>query len=143
MIEDIEESVLRSRLACQLLDIVDEQYVDRLVEMDEIRNLALFVRCLELGLKLVHRDVKYLQFRMALPHFVSDGLHDVGLAQARVAPNVERIERCVARGDGDGHTSRTCQPVAFAFDERVECQTCIELRVDDDFFDTRNDERIL
>ena len=82
MVEDVEERVLRTRLARQLLNVVDDQHVDHLVEVDEVGNLAVLVGRLELRLKLVHRDVQHLQFGMALPHLVADGLHDVGFAQS-------------------------------------------------------------
>ena len=79
-LEDVEEDVLRTRLSGQLLDVVDDQHVDHLVEVDEIGDFAVLVGRLELRLKLVHRDVQHLQLRMALPHLVADGLHDVGFA---------------------------------------------------------------
>ena len=104
----------------RLLDVVDNQYVDHLVEMDEIRNFAVLVGGLELRLELVHRNVKHLQFGMALPHFVADRLHDVGLAQSGVAVYIQRVERRMARIDRDGHTRRTGQAVALPFDEGCE-----------------------
>ena len=82
VVEDVEERVLRTRLARQLLNVVDDQHVDHLVEVDEIGDFAVLVGRLELRLKLVHRDVQHLQFGMALPHLVADGLHDVGFAQS-------------------------------------------------------------
>ncbi len=142
MVEDIEKRILRSRLTCQLLNVVDEQHVDHLIKMDEIGDFALFISGLELRLEFVHRDIEHAQFGMTLPNFVSDGLHDVGFAQSRIAPDIERVERRVARIDGDGHAGGTGQPVAFALDEGIERQIRIELRIDDDFLDPRDDERI-
>ena len=84
VVEYVEEGVLRSRLARQFLDVVDDQYVDHLVEMDEVGYFAVFVGRLELGLELVHRYIEHLQFRMALAYFMTYGLYDVGLAQSRV-----------------------------------------------------------
>lgn len=110
--------------------------------MDEIRNFAVLVGGLELRLELVHRDVKHLQFGVALPHFVADRLHDVGLAQSGVAVYIQRVERRMARIDRDGHTRRTGQAVALPFDEGCERVVRVELRVDDDLLETRNDERI-
>ena len=54
MVEDVEERILRARLPGQFLDVVDDQYVDHLVEMDEIGDFAVLVRGLELRLEFVH-----------------------------------------------------------------------------------------
>ena len=120
VVEYVEEGVLGAGFSRELLDVVDNQYVDHLVEMDEIRNFAVLVGGLELRLELVHRDVKHLQFGVALPHFVADRLHDVGLAQSGVTVYIQRVERRMARIDRDGHTRRTGQAVALPFDEGCE-----------------------
>ena len=84
VVEYVEEGVLRSRLARQFLDVVDDQYVDHLVEMDEVGDFAVLVGRLELRLELVHRHVEHLQFGVPLPYFVADGLGHVGFAQTRI-----------------------------------------------------------
>ena len=84
MVEDVEERILRARLPGQFLDVVDDQYVDHLVEMDEIGDFAVLVCGLELRLEFVHRDIQHLQLGMALAYLVADGLYDVRLAQSRI-----------------------------------------------------------
>ena len=84
MVEDVEERVLRSGLARQLLDVVDDEHVDHLVEMDEVGNLAVLVGRLELGLELVHRDVEHLQLGMAQADLMAYRLGDMGLSETGV-----------------------------------------------------------
>ena len=84
MVEDVEEGILCARLSGQLLDIVDDQYIDHLVEVDEIGDLTTLVGSLELGLEFVHRNVEHIELRMALTNLVADGLYDVRLTQSRI-----------------------------------------------------------
>ena len=142
MIEDVEEGVLRTRLAGKLLYIVDYQHVYHLIEVYEIGYLAVFVCRLELCLKLVHRYVEHLQLGVALSDLVAYGLHDMGLAQSRISIYIKRVESVAARRDGHGHAGRACQTVAFALDMVIEGVVGIELRVDENLAQARYYERI-
>ena len=144
MAEDVEECVLRSGLARQLLYVVDKQHVDHLIEVDEVGDRAVLHCGLILRLKLVHRDVEHLQIGMTLTDFVTYGLYDVGFAQTRIAIYVQRVERgVVARVYCHRHAGRAGQTVAFTLDEVVERVARVELRVDDYLaWYARNCERI-
>ena len=81
VVEDVEEYILCTCLTRKLLDVVDNQYIDHLIEVDEVGNLTILVGCLELSLELVHRDIQHLQLGVALTHLVTDSLGDVCLTQ--------------------------------------------------------------
>ena len=85
-----------------------------------------------LCLELVHRHIQHLQVGVTLFDLHADGLGHMGLAQARVAEDVERVVGRMSWIDGDGHAGRTGQPVAVAFDECVERVVRVQLRIDDD-----------
>ena len=57
MVEYMEKSVLRSRLACQLVNIVQYQYIYQLIEMQKIVDLILSYGFGKLCLKKIGRYI--------------------------------------------------------------------------------------
>ena len=57
VVEDMEERVLRTFQSCEILDIIDDEHIHRLIEIEEIRYPVLLPCVLELQLKGVRRYV--------------------------------------------------------------------------------------
>ena len=130
VVEDIKEGVLRTCLTRKLLDVINDKNIDHLIEVDEVGNLAILVRCLELRLELIHRDVQHLKLRMTLTHLVTYGLHDMSLTKTRITIDIQRVEGVVTRRYRDSHTRRASQTVTLTLDMVVEGIVRVELRIE-------------
>ena len=118
-VEGVEELLLRAFLALQELDVVDEQHVDVAVAALE-GDLAVVAQGVdEVVGELLGGHVAHAHPREQPLRVVADGVQQVGLAQAGVAPDEQRVVRPRGRlGDGDGRG--VAEPVRRADDERVE-----------------------
>ena len=87
----MEELFLCAFFAFEELHIVDEQQVDFTEAATEVAHLSGLNRADELVGELLGAHVGEAQRRGAAHEFVRDALHQVRLAQPRVAVNEERV----------------------------------------------------
>ena len=59
MVEYVEECVLRFGNACKFLNIVNNQYVNSLVEVDKVVSRVVTYRVCILHLKQMRRNIQY------------------------------------------------------------------------------------
>ena len=143
VVEDVEKHILCAGFPRKELNVVDDEHINHLVEVDEIRAVVVLVGRHILGRKLFGLHVKHGLLRVQTFGFQSDGVAEVGLSQTSAAIDDQGVERALSRVFGHFKAGGTRQAVAFAFDEVVEGVVFVELRVDLQLFQSRNDEGIL
>ncbi|MNS72214.1 hypothetical protein D3C72_1056160 [compost metagenome] len=113
----MEELFLGAVLACEELDVIDQQRVDLLELALELIH-GLFLQGPDHGAEeLLRTQVQHLRARIGLTHRVAGGEHQVGLAQAGAPVQQQRIVRAVARLLRRLECCGQTQLVAAAFDE--------------------------
>jgi hypothetical protein len=90
-VEGVEKFLLRTVLARQELDVVDQQHVDLTVALAKLLQLAVLDRADVVVGELLRRDVENLEVLSVLLDEMPDRLHQVGLAQADAAMQEKRI----------------------------------------------------
>ena len=120
-VERVEEFLLRGVFAGDELDVVHQQNVGLAVLFVKLAHGALANRVDELVGELVALDVQRAHLRVRLLDVVADGVQQVGLAEARVPVDEERV---VGAGGvrGDGQRSGVSKFVRRAHDVCVEGQ---------------------
>ena len=119
VVEGVEELLLGLLLALDELDVVDEQHVDVAVAALEGVVGAGAHGVDELVEEGLGGDVAHPVGRVVLPHVVADGLQEVGLAQAGVAVDEQRVV-LAGRRLGHGQGGGVGEPVGRADHEGVE-----------------------
>ena len=107
------------RLALDELDVVDEQHVDLAVAALEAVVGALAHGVDELVEEGLGGDVAHPVGGVVLAHVVADGLQEVGLAEAGVAVDEQRVVLAGGRL-GDGERGGVGEPVGRPDDEGLE-----------------------
>src|SRR5215831_11516371 len=118
-VEGVEELFLRSFLVLQELDVVDQQHVHVAVTAPEPVLLAVPDHVDEVVGELFRADIPHLDALVEALRVVPDGVQQVGLAQAGVAVDEQRVIRLRGRL-GDRHRGGVREAVARADDERLE-----------------------
>ena len=118
-VEGVEELLLGLDLALQELDVVDQQHVDVAVAALEPVLPVVADRVDELVGELLAGHVADLGAGVEAAHVVADGVQQVGLAQAGVAVDQQRVVG-LARRLGDRDRGRVREPVGRADDEGLE-----------------------
>jgi hypothetical protein len=90
-VEGVEELLLRALLPLQELHVVDEQQVGLAVAPPELLRRPPLQRGDELVRELLGPHVGDARARVALEQHVGDGLHEVRLAEPRVAVDEQRV----------------------------------------------------
>lgn len=80
LIEDMEECILSFRLACEVLYIVNDKGVYRLIEMEEVVDLTLMVGSCKLALKESGGNIQHTRLRIAFLYTNTHSLNEVSLA---------------------------------------------------------------
>ena len=121
---------LRHRLALQELEVVDEQYVDRLEVILEPDRVARPERADEMIHEALGGDEQHLAFGMALAHPPGDGIEEMRLAETGGGMDEQRIEadRQARLRFRDALRRRVGKAVRSAGDEALESLARIERR---------------
>ena len=128
VVEDMEEGVLGALESGEVLDIIDDEHIDRLVEIQKVGNTIQVVRILELQLKRVGSNIKNARMREEQRHLVADGIGQMGLTYSATAVDKQRVEGREAGLLSDSHTGSTCQLVGLSRYERLKGIKRVELR---------------
>ena len=129
VVEDVEEGVEGLRRTDPLLDIVDDEHVDRLKEVDEVVGGVLTHGVGELHLEEAGRHIEHALLGIEFLSAHADGIDQMGLAPAGRAEDEEGLEGRLARMLGDGEAHRARQLVGVALDEALEGLLRVELGV--------------
>ncbi len=127
----MEECVLSGVFAHQILYVIDYQYVDALVEVDEIVDFATLDSRGVLALKQSGCDIEHSGLRVLLLDAYAYGLDEVGLAyacRAEYEEGVESLELRIHRyglADGVGHTVTRTRAIIFEGVARIELRVYV------------------
>ena len=120
VVEDMEERILRTFQSCEILDIIDDEHIHRLIEIEEIRDPVLLTRVLELQLKSVRRYIQHACLRVERKRLMTDRASQVGLTYSAASVDKERVESRITGLLSNSQTCRTSQLVRLTGDERIE-----------------------
>ena len=143
VVEDVEEGLLG--LGCFAgpeLYVVDDEHVDHLVEVDEVVGGAGAARFGILLHELLAGDIEHGLVGVHLFGLKTDGIGQVGLAEAHAAVQQQGVEAGLARFLGHGVAGRACQAVAVALDKVLQRVVGAQLRVDAHLLDAWKDEGV-
>jgi len=115
----VEELRLCSFLSRQELDVVDEQHVDRSVPLAEVDDAVVLHRVDHLVHEALARDVDQAHLGRVAEDVVTDGVHEVRLAEADTAVDEEGVVG-TRRGLGDGAAGGVGKLIGWPDDERLE-----------------------
>ena len=90
-VEGVEKLLLRALLACQELDVVDEQHIRQTVFLPEQLGGAVFHRLDDLVGEYLAVHIDDVEIRVVFRHLELDGVEQVGLAQAGGAVDEQRV----------------------------------------------------
>src|SRR5438552_12309285 len=126
-VESVKEFLLRSLLASEKLDVVNQENISLAITLPEFDEIAVLDRVDELVDEQLTRDVDHLHVFLFRPDELAGGLHQMGLAQTDAAINEQRIVRA-RRRLRDGKTGCVRDFVVRADDERFKRVPRIESR---------------
>lgn len=93
--------------------------------------------------ELFGAHIQHRQFGVAFFDFQPDGVRKVRFTQSRGSVNQQRVERRTSWLVGYREACRSCKSIAFPFDELPEIVIGVQVGVDVQFAQTRNDKRVL
>ena len=120
MVEDMEERGNGLLCRCPLLHIIDNQYIDGLIEMDEVIDSITAAGIGKLHLEQTGRNIEYALVRVHLFTTNTDGIDKVRLTTTRRSEDKEGIERRLSRMLGNADTDGTGQAVGITFYKSLE-----------------------
>ena len=129
MIEDVEEGGNSLLGSSPLLYVIDNQHVDRLIEIDEVVNRVLTTGICELHLKQTCRNVEHTFLRIGLLTAQTDGIDEMSLTTSRGTIDEERVECRLTRMIRNREANGARQLIAVALDKRLESLLQVELRI--------------
>src|SRR5215510_6039479 len=124
-VERMKKFLLRSLLASQKLNVVNQKKIGLAITLSEFDQIAVLDRVDELVDEQFARHVDYLHVLPFCPDELANGLHQMCLAETDAAVNKQRIVRA-RRCLRDGETRRVRDFVVWTNDERFECVPRIE-----------------
>ena len=107
----MKERILRTLQAREILDIVHDQYINRLVEIQEIRDPVRLGCVLVLQLERVRTYVQHTCLRVIELDLIADGIGQVRLTYSAATIDKQRIEGRVTRLLCNRYTCRARQLV--------------------------------
>ncbi len=93
----MKESILCFLFPGKLLHIIQDQYIDHLVEMEKIITIVIPDRLNELRLELVSIDIQNKLYPEPFLYLNPDSLGQMCFPQPRCSVNQQRIKRCSTR----------------------------------------------
>src|SRR5437764_53629 len=124
-VERVKEFLLRSLLASEKLDVVNQEKISLAIALPEFDEITVLDRVDEFVDEQLTRDVEHLHVFSFRPHILPDGLHQMGFAQANAAVNEQWVVRA-RRRLRDGKTGGMRDFIVWADDERLECVSRIQ-----------------
>ena len=124
----MEERVLRTLQSRKILDIINNQHINRLVEIQEIRDTVRLGSLLVLQLESVCTHVQHTRLRVQHTNLVADGIGQVRLTHSATSVDEQRVKGRTARLLSNRHTCRTRQLIRLARNKRIKRILRIQLR---------------
>ena len=116
----MEEGVLRTFETCEILNIIHNEYIYRLIEIQEIGYAISVARVLELQLKGIGRYIKYTRAGIRQQGLITDGVGEVGLPYSATPLDKKRIESRVSRLTSRRHAGSARQLIGLTGNEVLE-----------------------
>ena len=120
VIEDMKEGVLRLLHTDKFLNIVNNQYINALIEVNEIVERILTHRVGVLHLKQMSRNIQHAFLGIELLHLQTDGIGQVSLSHTRCTIKEQGIEYRLSRLQRNTLSSGTGQLIAQALNEVIK-----------------------
>ena len=127
VIENMKENILRFFLACQIVNIIEDQHIDHLVKMDEIILIVVPDGIDELVGELISSNVKNSFFRKIVFYLKTNRMRQVRFSQSCNTIYKEWVKCSFSGVACNGETCRSGQTVAIAFNEIIERITLNQL----------------
>ena len=125
----MEEGILRASQPCEILDIIHDQHVNRVVEIEEIRHFVVLRSVLVLQFECIRADIDDTRLWIERPNLISDRVCEVGLPHSASAIDEERVEGCISRLFSDSQSGSTRQLIRLSGHEGIEGIEVVQLRV--------------
>jgi len=143
VVEDVEEHVLRLLLATEELHIIDDEHIHHLVKVAEVVDRVVSNGVNELVREALRAHVQHCLVRLTVLDLQPNCVREVRLAQSNTAVDEEGVEGGSARLVGHGKTGASCKSVALAFNKVLEGVVGVEVGINVEFTQPRNDKGIL
>src|SRR5436190_5060618 len=126
-VECVKEFLLRALLSSQKLNVIDQKKICLAIAFSELNQVTVLDRVDELVDEEFARDVDHFHVFLLRPGALTDGLHQMGLAETDAAINEQRVV-CARRRLRNSETRCMCNFVVRTDDERLECVPWVESR---------------
>ena len=128
-VEGVEELFLRTLLAGEELDVVDQQRVERAIRVLEFADGVVLQRAHHVADESLRMHVRDARILVARADLIADGVHEVRLAEADAAVDEERVVSAtgILR---HLHRRGARELIALALDEVREREVGIEATAD-------------
>ena len=123
----MEESLL-SLSGSELLNVVDDKHIYRLIEVYEVILSVIAHRINKLRFEKMCRNIEYTLIGIELQELVPNGRNKVSFAHSAGTVEEERVE-CLSRMLCDGKSHSACQLIALSLHKIVERKILIEVRI--------------
>ncbi len=111
------------------LNVIDNQHVERVVEVDKIVSCILTYRFSKLSLELLGRDIIHMLVRVSSLKPQSDCVYQMAFATTRRPVDKVGIGSVFARILGNGESCLTCNFVAIALNKVLEVLLGSEFKI--------------
>ena len=129
MVEDVEEGILRARLASKELDVIKQEHVDTLIEINEVVDFLLLYGSRVLALEHARRYIQHPHARVILLELDTYSLQQVSLANAGLSKDEQGVVGLHLGVLGNRLTDAHGKPVAHAAAIVLEGVSRVELGV--------------
>src|SRR6056297_1148479 len=142
MIKYMKESILGFLLTCKLMYIINQQYINHLVEMEKVIFVIVANRIDKLSLELIGIDVKYCFIRKQSLYLNPDSLCQMRFSQTASSVYQQWIKCSPSRIIGYGITGRSCKSVTLSFNKIIKRILGVQPRVNIQLFYPGDDKRV-
>src|SRR5690606_39814305 len=120
VIEYMKEDILCLFFTSEIMNIIHNDYIHRLIEVHEIVNIAVLQGVYKLLAKLLAGYIDNQFIREILFYLVTDGLHKVRLPQTHSSINHQGFKGSTYRFLSNCISRRTRQPIAINLNTVIE-----------------------
>ena len=126
----MKERVLCLGNPCKFLNVINNQYVNGLVEIDEVIGRIVAYRIGVLYLEQVSRYVQNSLFGIKFLNLCTDGVGQVRFTYSRCSVEEQRIEDGLCRIERNGFSHTAREFVAFPFNKCIKVVVPVQMGVE-------------